>query len=229
MCKKIEDTCFQLGLECIRIPQSMHSKQDAGSRHMDGIRYSFEKRGFAHNGIVVMIDADMFLVKPFSIIQYMNGLDLVAEKQERFDGKNRITYIAPLLVFLNMQTLPNKHSISFQGGYIEGQACDVGAHMYYYFNNNPTIKKALYLNQSSYHLPKDHLQLAQAGYDDIAIAFIQKLHSTGYTIEFHLNNTFIHHYAGGSNWTHDSQKYLAEKAQLINEFIDASLRKYAAA
>src|SRR5579872_6833786 len=57
----MEQTCARLGIRCFRVPPHHPSRETASSRHVDGIHFSLNTIGFNHNGIVAIIDADMFL------------------------------------------------------------------------------------------------------------------------------------------------------------------------
>jgi hypothetical protein len=142
MQNQIEQTCNRLGITCMRVPQELHNQRnDAGARHIHSIQYSLDTIGYDYDGIVFIIDSDMFLVRPFSVLEYLEQYDFIGQKQTRpCDGDPEVTYIAPLLVFMNMKTLPNKRTINFDGGFINGHACDVGGHIYYYFKDNPSVK-----------------------------------------------------------------------------------------
>jgi len=222
MCKQMEQTCQRLGVKCIRIPQHLHVRPDAGARHMDGIRYSLEIMGFEHDGIVLMIDSDMFLIRPFSVVEYMQGYALIGGAQYRSNETQQVTYIFPGLVFMDMGALPNKRSLNFDGGYIHGLACDVGGHLYYYMQNNPGLKYKLFNPLSTNHLPATEKELQELGYDSRTIHFIKSLRPEQ-GMEFHADNNFLHYYAGGSNWPGYSAEYLREKTRLLNNYIEQIL------
>ncbi|MCL5875291.1 MAG: hypothetical protein M1114_02355 [Candidatus Dependentiae bacterium] len=227
MCRKIENTCRKLNIRCFRIPPEMHNgRQTPNYRHVDGIQFSLETLGFDHDGIVLMLDSDMFLVKPFSVNEYMGDYDFIGFEQERVDGARKVFYSGPHLVFMNMKTLPNKRTLSFEGDRVEGLACDVGGHSYYYFVNNPSIRiKLASCISTTPLLSKAIEEIRSLGFDEQEIAFIFKLGKT-YGMEFHGNKHFIHFYAGGSNWPGYSATYLKEKTRLLNQHIDQCILKY---
>ena len=222
----IERTCAKLNIRCIRVPQELHAhRNDAGARHIHGITYSLEQIGFDHNGIVLLIDSDMFLIKPFSINHYIKDYDISFNEQTRSNDTVRVNYLAPTLVFMNMRLLPNKRTIDFDGGIVEGLACDVGGHMYYFLKNNPSLKIKYFPATSSYHLPRDDKQLRDLGYDDTLIRFIFSAKHP-YNMEFHGDNNFVHYYAGGSNWPGYSQEHLNVKNILLNNLINHAMEYY---
>lgn len=226
MAQAMEQTCAKLGIRCFRVPPHHPSRETAGNRHVDGIHFSLNTIGFKHDGIVVVIDADMFLVKPLSIIEYMRDYDIIAPFQHRLSPSEEIVYLAPDLVLMNMKNLPNKHTINFDGGYINGLACDNGGQFYHYFKNNPNLKVNLFRGISTDHLPRERLELEKLGYDDITINFLFALRENNAGMEFHADNHFIHHYAGGCNWVGYAATYMQLKAKILNNFIDANIQKY---
>ena len=227
MSLQMEQTCAKLGIRCFRVPAHNADRQAPGARHIDGIHFALNTIGLTHDGIVVIIDADMFLVKPLSIIEYMKDYDIVAPIQHRSNQSTVVTYIAPDLVLMNMQNLPNKHTIDFNGGHIEGMACDNGGQFHHYFKNNPTLKLKLFTALSTDNIPSEKDALAALGYDDNAINFIFKLRENKAGMEFHADNNFVHHYAGGCNWVGYAAQYMQIKARVLNEFINANIAKYA--
>ena len=138
---KIEDACSQEGLRCIRIPQELHAvpyknfpgqlPQGTSARHMIGIEYSLELIGYDFDGIVVLIDSDMFLIRPFSIEKYMGDAHIasfIRNTERSFD------FFWPGLTFIRMNKIPNKKELIFDGGYINGRPLDTGGFSLLYIN-----------------------------------------------------------------------------------------------
>ncbi len=238
MAQAIENTCNKLNIRCIRIPQEIHARpylkrlpgenwNNPSCRTANVVQYSLDTLGFDHNGIVVIIDSDMFLIKDFSIVKYLEGFNFVGLAQ----GRNHIRYVWNGLVFMDMRTLPNKRTINFNCGRIEGQQVDTGGHMYYYFKNNPTIRLKWYIAMAKiepghpHDLPRDAKSLRALGYDENSIDFILSFDKQ-YGFEFHADKHFIHYHAGGSNWPGYSQSWLNEKNRLLNQYIDQQIATY---
>ena len=207
MSNEIEQTCANLKVRCFRVPTHARNRQTPSCRHMDGIKYSLEALGFDHKGIVMMVDADMFLVKPFS-------------------DKGKIVYTSPCLVFMNMVNLPNKRSIDFDGDHVEGIACDVGGHTYYYFKNNPSVKHNLYVAVSRDYLVTLTKPLDEYGlFDPLSIDFIMN-NKREFAFQYHGDGNFLHFYAGGSNWPKYSASFMQEKTNAVNDYIDRQIAYY---
>lgn len=230
MSEAIESTCKKLNIECMRVPQNRPAHRETPSyRHMDGIHYALNTVGFDHDGIVFMVDSDMFLIKPFCVNEYLKGYDLVGDKQFRpHTGPHEVVYISPLTVFMNMKTLPNKKTMNFTGDMVEGQPCDVGGHLYYYIKDNPSLRLKFSTVSCIAAFSQDAQKVAQV--DDLTKRFLSTLidsfdDNDPHRMQFHVDNHFIH-YVAGSNWNYRSHNYHQKKTSILNSFIDASIEYY---
>lgn len=233
MKKQIAETCQKLGIRCFRVHQRLHNgpNNSAGHRHIDCIQYSLKKIGYDFDGIVAFVDSDMFLIKPFSIEGYLQDYDLAGDLEGRADGHKTVRYLSPALVFMNMYTLPNKRTISFEGGMIEGLGCDVGGHTYYYFKHNPSVRSKFFthIHMGAMKIINDCKQcsgldcdsclakLQEIGFDANAINFIHALPEDK-NVEFYLDRHFIH-YRSGSNWDHKPADYHQRKTNALKALI----------
>jgi len=103
---QINDVCKSLGIRCIRVPQTGRSRPansptTSSWRHSQAIEYSMNKVGFKHDGLVMMIDSDMFLIKDFSVKDFLQDSDIAGIRQVR-EG---MTYLWPGLIFFRMNKL----------------------------------------------------------------------------------------------------------------------------
>jgi hypothetical protein len=149
--QQIVDTCGKLNIRCIRIPQTgrvtipfPHIMSWASNRHAQAIQYSMDVLGYAHNDLVVLIDADMFLVEKFCILDFLQDYDIAGLRQA--SKNNQITYLWPALIFFRMNNLPNKSDMKFFPAIIEQQSVDTGGYLYYYLRANPQVK-TMFFNQ----------------------------------------------------------------------------------
>lgn len=223
MTRRISETCSNLGIACIRIPQTIHAKpylarnpnddyQNPAVRCANVVQYSLDVLGFDYDGIVAIIDADMFPIKEFSIHQYLEGYQLAGVPQKRA----HIDYIWNGLVFFNMNDLPDKHSIDFNCLPVEGIAVDVGGNVYSYLRSHPEVKVAKigneYINEWTALTPR------QEKHDHIKLLFELGPNN----IEFLLNYSFLH-YRSGTNWDARSTEYHKTKTQILNLFLSKIL------
>jgi hypothetical protein len=119
ICHEIFTTCEKLGIQCIRIPQEIHTRpylsrqpddyvQAVHIRHANCVQYSLDILGFDHDGIVFVIDSDMFLIRPLSISEYMADKEIAAFIKRAPSG---IYCLCPALCLLSMDRLPNKRTL----------------------------------------------------------------------------------------------------------------------
>jgi hypothetical protein len=220
---QITETCNRLNLPCIRIPQSIHDEpylqrwpgenyHHPSVRNSNVVQFSLNTLGFDHEGIVALIDSDMFLIKDFCIQDFLNNSNFAGVPQSR----GHINYIWIGLVFLNMQTLPDKKTINFNCGKIDGIGVDVGGQTYHYFKNHPEITPRLIDNQ---HYPADYI-LSETTHEHVNFLFSHDCTN----FEFLLNNSFFH-YRGGTNWNNQPKEYHDKKTAVLNAFINKCLEQ----
>ena len=150
MQQRIEAVCAELQVPCYPIPQEIHEQGHStppNYRHCDGIQYALYERGWEHEGIVAIIDSDLFLIRLFSIEEYLSGYDIAGpclwggyRDWVHQVAAEHLGYLWPVLAFLDMRTLPYKEDLSFYPGYIEGFALDTGSESYYYFETYPDVR-----------------------------------------------------------------------------------------
>jgi hypothetical protein len=245
LAKQIEETCQGLQIRCIRVPQEIHQQpylarqpwEDWNSpsiRTANAIQYSFDTLGFEHEGIVTVIDSDMFLIRSFSIEEYMKDWDIAAVAQWR-GSMRRINYLWNGLMFFKMGTLPNKSSLNFNCGSIDGNLTDTGGFTYYYLKNNPEVKVSYMVGQldltggdyivNSYDLEEREYLSAEdlfaiIGSNPHLVEFIK---DDPDDVQFFLDCAFLHYRRAG-NYHHKPNNYHLEKTELLLEFIEGILQ-----
>lgn len=243
--KQIQQMCAKHQLSCIEIAQEVHDRpylqrgqyddyNHSAARCANVVQYSLDLIGFDYNGIVAIIDSDMFLVKEFSIEKYLEGYDIAALPQCRGE-RSEINYIWNGLVFFNMQTLPNKRSINFNCGWVNGVATDVGGHMHYYLQQNPQVRvkyfeslvylKDLWCKQCCQNNQTTCAHsmniMKELEFSDPLINLAKQ--SKESIMEVFLGNTFLHYRAGG-NWNNESAEYHERKTKLLTTCIDELIK-----
>lgn len=243
LCDDIVRKCAKLKIKCIRIPQHIHTSLEASVRTADAIQYSLEKLGFDHEGIVCIIDSDMFLIKDFSITNYLEDYQLAAAPQQR----GHVYYMWNGLMFFNMNILPDKKQLNFNCGFIDGFLTDTGGATYFYFNEHPnlnffkhnpdlTIREEDGLGTCNFPVEYDpEIDFKSIGHEHImhwnglsveqekfeGIRYLFNFHPDN--IEFYLDHTFLHYRSGG-NWDNKSSEYHNRKTLILNLFINHILR-----
>lgn len=245
MSQQIKSMCALHDIRYIRIPQDIHTRpylprlpseplQRNNVRHANNVQYSCDILGFDHEGIVVILDSDMFLIRPFSITQHMRDKDVSAYVKTAPKG---IRCICPALSILHMDKLPNRRSMNFNCGFAEGDVpVDSGGWTHYYFKQHPSVNvhevsviksEHLYCGRIEQSIPVDthtpeHVKrdtYQQHGFNEREIQFLLKQPNT---FEFYLDKYFLH-YSDGSNCYNKTQDFHAHKARIFKEFIDAIL------
>lgn len=238
--KQINDMCLRYNLSCIEIAQEVHDLpylargpyddyNHSAARCANVVQYSLDLIGFDHDNIVAIIDSDMFLIREFSITNYLEGYDLAAWPQSRGD-RSEINYIWNGLIFFNMNTLPNKRTLNFNCGWVNGVVTDVGGYTYYYFQQNPNVNLKYF--ESLVYLKDLWCKTCIENNESTCIHSFNKMKEYQFSdpliklakqskesiMEVFLYNTFLHYRAGG-NWNNESAEYHARKTKLLNNFI----------
>lgn len=240
MTRKMKATCDALGVRYVKVPQAIHDRpylprlpgEDYNHptiRNVNVVQYFLNTLGFEHDDIVVLLDSDIFLVKPFNIREFMRDYDMVGAAS----GNGFVRYVWHVLAFLDMRTLPNRHTLTFNCGRIDGKPVDGGGHSYYYLRDNPEIKFKHAHHISSHNVACQKCRaepfsvcshntelLKRIGMNDPQIEFMQSAHN----VEFHLDHTFMH-YRGGTNWNGQSDDYHLKKTIALNRYLGRILFK----
>ena len=253
MAQNIEDTCKKVGAQCLRFRQEWHNlpyiPHNEGLdynfpslRHSNCMQFALNMVGLHHNGVVLVIDNDAFLVKPFDINEYMSNCDIAGFLRPAIDWTTKAHVIydykhlwPPVMIF-NMGTLPNKHTLSLSSGLINQNVwVDSGGGTYTYLKNNPNARlkefNLLNFNPIPGNVHPNFLQFGDPyytleetkntnltkglGLDDKAADFLKK---GPVEVQFFLNGTFFHYMSAG-NWMNRPSEWHELKSTLIHEYL----------
>ncbi|NDE82869.1 MAG: hypothetical protein EB051_04575, partial [Chlamydiia bacterium] len=89
----------------------------------------------------------MFLVKEFSVKKHMENSSLSALPQVKSLGNIVVDYLWIGIVFLDMRTLPNKETIDFGVGLVNGVQTDTGGYTHKYLSKHRNVS-VRYLNMN---------------------------------------------------------------------------------
>lgn len=202
---RIKEVCDQLGIKCIDVEG--RTCRHPSISHAYALQWSFHEHIKHENDVIAMIlDSDIFMIKEFSVNEYLSGYDISAIVQKR-----HITYLFPGLMFLNLNTIPNKNDMSFWCGYIEGAQADTGGSLYYWLKNNPELR-IRYMspngiicskNKNLHFLPQE---LIEDYVEDYQFGVIEK--------------TFLH-YRKGSNWNQKSEEFHKNKILFLEKLLSS--------
>lgn len=157
----IVDMCNLWNVTCIPIPQEIHDREYGpeelwfarggkhGLRHSDGIQYSLESRGFDHNDTVVLFDADIFMIRPFSFKRMSKRFDIASVMRANGPFK----YLWPGLCILAMDRLPDKTTLNYYCGRYDGiYGVDTGGGTYKYLAAHPELRLKAFNQVFSYQI-----------------------------------------------------------------------------
>jgi len=242
MALQINAICKQYNIRSIAIPQEIHDRpylyrlpgdpyHRPNIRHANALQYSLDVLGFNFDGIVAIVDSDLFMVKSMSINDCMKESDIVSVQRE---APNGIVYAWPGFVLLKMSALPNKNMLNFNCGKIGRVSVDAGGHTHDYLLNNPQARVRYFDNfyvncdgtstitsryRNMQNKPYNTKLLRRLGFDKTAIELIE---AGAHRIEFLLDNHFFH-YRSGTNWNHQSNHYHEAKTRLFKKYITTIL------
>lgn len=211
---EIRGKCSRLNIPCYDIPQTIHhGSHEPSIRNGNVVNYSLEKIGFDFDGVVALFDSDLFLIKDFSLEEYLKGYDISGLSQI-YGGKK---YMWIGIVFLDMRTLPNKKTLRFDCGRVDGTWLDAGGYSHTYLKNNPEAKVRwfnwhVYIDKPIF----DREFLSAHGYSDPLVELLIKGVDD---IELFQERTLLH-YRGGTNWNNKPAEYHNFKRACLYEFID---------
>jgi hypothetical protein len=233
MKSQIDDVCKKYGIRYFRVPQEMHTTGEwpRNRRHVNGIRYALDIIGYDHDGPVVILDSDMFLIRPLSIEKRLGDNHILSETRTDYPGP--ITWLWPGISILAMNKLPEKRTISYDCGPVDGCFYDSGACTYNYLKQHPELKVEYMTSLWSYQLflGDRHRSISETisvttqekisaythyGFNEKEIKFLLNKPDT---FEFYLDNNFLH-YREGTNYGSHTQEYVDRKTRIFKEFIE---------
>ncbi len=247
MAKNIEDACISCKVEHIRVPQEIHTRpylprQGSGNlnianiRHADCVQYSLDILGFDHQGYVLVLDSDMFFIRPVSFNKYMEDCEVLC--MEGHVAPGLIHYICPAFMVLAMQRLPEKRSLNFNCGKVKGYNVDSGGYSHYYLHKYIRELNVIRSKPVDILLPRQLFLADQfapvhlANVDAPRDVKIQKYKELGFNekeISFFLKRPYsmitlldnqVLHYQAGSNYNNKSAEEVKNKTQILVDFID---------
>lgn len=206
---EIKAVCRKWNVPCIDNPEWIHQHtqeepfwhEASGTgtrRHSDGINFSMRAIGYKYDGIVALFDSDLFLIKPLSIEKLMQGKDIVSVMRQAWNDNPALEHLWPGLTFLAMNRLPNKETLDFKCGNINGNIVDTGGYTYYYLRDNNLRVESLGLHsdnptiwENSKLPPKDKiLSFRKQGFSPTQINWLMKYPDPD--VEFFYQGHFIH-------------------------------------
>lgn len=213
-----EKICDYLKIRSVRVPQEIHEgRNNPSTACADTIQYMIQHYGIHHPDIVVLLDSDMFLIRDFSIREYLGLNDIAANLQSRIGQNGPVLYWLPNLIIFNMPQMPNPQHLNFDLGEIDGVATDTGGYNHYYIQNNPQI--AWKMTDVEYSINEvDDLNESILDHFKSHPKLWELLTNNLYDFEFYNHFAFLH-FRAGSNWNQLEAKKYNEKYKKIKKTI----------
>lgn len=182
-------------------------------RHCHVIQYALDHFGYEHDDIVVIVDGDLFPIRPVSIRSMLCNYDIAGI--ERRIAEDGVDYLWVPFVAFNMPGLPNKRDLKFHVDVINNKLYDTGAHSYHYLKQNPEVrfKKVMGFGSTGSHY-LNYQQILLQGFLPREALLIKTL-PYPLCVEFHMDHRFLHYGASSFGLEGD-----AIKTQYTIDFIN---------
>ena len=198
----VRDAAASLGLACLEVPAPYCDQPSlALGRTMDFTLRRIGRGG----GLSVFLHSDVFLCRPFSILDYMEGFDVAAVPEVRPLPSGRTAgYPCSVLVVLRAGALARPESISFAIASIDGVRCDTGAAFWHYLARTP-IPRMRAMNILEISAAQNASALGIPCPEDDVLDLIA--------------GAFLH-YKAGSDWQKRGREFHERKAERIFGLLD---------
>jgi hypothetical protein len=205
---RISIVCKLIGVDCVTAEEQNHA--DACLACAVPIQWAFHKIMSPRGGYAGIIDSDMFLVRPFSILEYLGEHNIAAVKQIR----KHVKYLWNGIMFFHLDNLPAIQDMNFMHGEIDGINTDVGGFLHYWLKSNPnTIRLQNILHTS-------HIWSGNHNLDCLPEA-IRASYNEDY--RFELYEHAILHYGRGSNWDKQGIDFHKDKTKLLKKWVNGAI------
>ncbi len=183
------------------LPSLKAISQQCSIRHCHVIQYALDHFGYSHDDIVVIMDADVFPIKPTSVKELLKDLPLVGIDSEF----KYMHYVWVPFIAFDPKRLPNIKELQFHVDLIDDILCDTGSHSYHYLKDHPEVNYRLYPRRTDEDFfPWDLNTFAKFGFFHSELTRI----SWPISMEFYIDYHFVH-YCGGSADAHPPKKHQA--------------------
>ncbi|MCF7852556.1 MAG: hypothetical protein K9M07_04880 [Simkaniaceae bacterium] len=251
---KIRCVCNQLNVKCIDVPQGIHTQpylprlsgdnlHRPNIRNCNAVQWAWDNYMSKHNGPVLLMDSDMFLIRPFSAEKLMSKYDIayVAMGTEDPITKKGYAYMWIALICFNTQTLPELNAFCFNCGQLPNTNAivDSGGWTYLYlkkYQNQIKYKNINCVPGCDFYCPYRYTHPSRQRPKQVSSdIIIENLTTRGFTkneidmilcqpdtIELLFDNHFLH-YRAGSNYEKYSKNHLDKKDRILLSFFDKIL------
>ena len=198
------DVCNKYG-----VAHHINMKPDhslAGLSHASALQWSFNTfMANDNDNINVMIDHDTFPIIPISIFDLLGDSAIAGAPQ----SVGHIHYLHPSLIIMDMQKLPNKHTMKFCGANIDGINVDIGGQLYLYFRDNPSVNIKHLRSYLISDQNKNMQWIPQQFHNDYDRTYL-----------FEIKEDKLIHTRLGSNWIHIKEPEFRKRDEVIYGTLD---------
>lgn len=219
--REIRSICEQLGILCVRFEQQLHLNdplnqylqdllnqdgvhshlsfdekisEQPSVRHCHVIQFALDHYGYDHDDLVVIMDGDIFPIRPIPIREWMNDCQMLGPY--KYIAEQNVAYFWVPFIVIDMPKMPDKEDLKFHVDLIDDYIFDTGAHTYYYLKKNSIMtKKYPWKGSTSLH-NKSYEEVLSYGFTKAEAKFIKEL-PWPFCVEFHIEQHFLH-FSGGS-------------------------------
>lgn len=193
--------------------------QQCSVRHCHVIQHALDLFGYDHDDIVVIMDGDVFPIKPISIRDLLIDAPLAGVDS----GFHQRHYLWVPFIAFDPTRLPNIKDLKFHLDVIDDLLCDTGSHSYLYLKNNPEVPYRFYPRcfDTDFY-PWDPSTFLKFGFDDPRMAQI----TWPTTMEFYVDYHFVHYVGGSSSLGGPTDLYPKIKRQALYDLLKCVLKEY---
>ena len=173
-----------------------HPHLHVSVRHCHVLQYALDHFGYHHDDIVGVIDGDCFPIRPVNLRNLINDNHIAGIR--KYVVEDNLDYLWVVFTIFNPNTIPHKEDLNFQIDLINNKVHDTGSHTYHFLNDHPDVRCLKFPGEQSagfYHW--NVRELKKYGFNPAEISLIRDLDSLKnfswpITVEFHVNNRFVH-------------------------------------
>ncbi len=207
--KAIQDKAAELGIPHM-VPESVNHSQ-SGWSHQTALNWTWKNFIMNNNNDTsIIIDHDMFLIREMPAYTNFLPIELQWELNKQYDiigimqGRGEhIKYFHPGFMIIN-KNLPDKQTVDFTGGMIDGHACDSGGNWHHYLAAHPQLRiKAL----NMVNLSHEH--------DNLIVLPPEARTNYNEADPLQICDNFMLHFRNGSNWAWTEQNQFDYKKEQL--------------
>jgi hypothetical protein len=193
----------------------------AAEQHGQAINHLIRNFALEYDGMSMIIDSDVFPLRPFDISKCMDGFDLCVTKGFA-GGKEKsktVFFCHPCFVVMNTPLLPDHDQIDFSPGNIGGLCADTGAQMYHYFMSHPSLPiRWLPLIEESHMAQKGFGDVLAMQKERMVICNVDTSYRKGYFCGDLIEGGF-YHVRNVSNWYDFQNDWHKANSMIIQDYL----------